>query len=43
MKRNPQLMGALKTIYEEELQRALDEDRDRASLRISPSYETYRS
>ena len=43
MKRNPHLMGALKTIFEEELQRALDEDRDRASLRISPSYETYRS
>ena len=43
MKRNPQPMGALKTIYEEEIQRALDEDRDRASLRISPSYETYRS
>tara|TARA_R110000796_G_scaffold5869_1_gene21489 strand:- start:940 stop:1824 length:885 start_codon:yes stop_codon:yes gene_type:complete len=43
MKRNPQLMGALKTIYEEEMQRAMDEDRDRASLRITPSLTSYRS
>jgi len=30
-------------VYEEEMQRAMDEDRDRASLRISPSYDYYRT
>ena len=43
MKRNPQMMGVLKQVYEEEMQRAMDEDRDRASLRISPSYAYYRT
>lgn len=43
MKRNPQMMGVLKQVYEEEMQRAMDEDRDRASLRISPSYDYYRT
>ena len=43
MKRNPQMMPMLKSVYEEEMQRAMDEDRDRASLRISPSYDYYRA
>ena len=43
MKRNPQMMGVLKQVYEEEMQRAMDEDRDRASLRISPSYDYFRT
>ena len=43
MKRNPQMMQMLKSVYEEEMQRAMDEDRDRASLRISPSYDYYRA
>ena len=43
IKRNPQMMGVLKQVYEEEMRRAMDEDRDRASLRISPSYDYYRT
>ena len=43
MKRNPGMMAVLKQVYEEEMQRAMDEDRDRASLRISPGYEYYRT
>ena len=43
MKRNPGMMAVLKQVYEEEMQRAMDEDRDRASLRISPGYEYYRN
>jgi hypothetical protein len=37
------MMAVLKQVYEEEMQRAMDEDRDRASLRISPGYEYYRN
>ena len=37
MKHNPGMMAVLKQ-GEEEMQRAMDEDRDRASLRISPGY-----
>ena len=40
MKKNPQMMGMLKSIYEEEMIRAMEEDRDRASFKISPP--TYR-
>ena len=36
MKKNPPLMGALKAVYEEEMIRAMEEDRDRASFKISP-------
>ena len=36
MKKNPQMMGALKAVYEEEMIRAMEEDRDRASFKISP-------
>jgi hypothetical protein len=43
MKRNPGMMAVLKQVYEEEMQRAMDEDRDRASLRISPGYQYYRN
>ena len=38
MKRAPQRIELLKAIYEEEFNRAMEEDRDRASLRISPSF-----
>ena len=40
MKKNPQMMGMLKSIYEEEMIRAMEEDRARASFKISPP--TYR-
>jgi hypothetical protein len=36
MKKNPQMMGMLKSVYEEEMIRAMEEDRDRASFKISP-------
>ena len=36
MKKNPQMMGPLKAVYEEEMIRAMEEDRDRASFKISP-------
>ena len=36
MKSSPQLMAPLKAIYEEEMLRAMEEDRDRASFKISP-------
>jgi hypothetical protein len=36
MKKNPQMMGPLKAVYEEEMLRAMEEDRDRASFKISP-------
>ena len=36
MKKNPQMMGPLKAVYEEEMIRAIEEDRDRASFKISP-------
>ena len=36
MKKNPPLMGTLKAVYEEEMIRAMEEDRDRASFKISP-------
>ncbi len=40
MKKNPQMMTMLKAVYEEEMIRAMEEDRDRASFKISPP--TYR-
>ena len=43
IKKAPDRIQLLKTLYEEEMQRAMDEDRDRASLRISPSYDYYRT
>ena len=36
MKKNPQMAGVLKVEYEESFARAADEDRDRASIHITP-------
>ena len=37
LKRAPERVQMLKAVYEEEMRRAIDEDRDRASFQISPS------
>ena len=42
MKRAPDRVQLLKASYEEELRRAMDEDRDRASFQITPSLRNYR-
>lgn len=42
IKRAPNRIQVLKAVYEEELERALSEDRDRASFNIAPSLEYYR-
>jgi hypothetical protein len=42
MKKAPDRVQLLKSVYEEEMQRAMDEDRDRASFRISPDLRNYR-
>ena len=42
MKRAPERLQILKPIYEEEMNRAMDEDRDRASFRVSPDLRNYR-
>ena len=42
LKRAPQRIQVLKSIYEEEFQRAAEEDRDRASFNVAPSFSTYR-
>ena len=42
VKRAPDRMQMLKAIYEEELNRAMDEDRDRASFRVAPDLRNYR-
>ena len=41
MKRAPQRIQVLKAVYDEELQRAFEEDRDRASFNVEP-YVAYR-
>ena len=41
MKRSPDRVQMLKAVYEEEINRAIDEDRDRSSFRISPSLKDY--
>ena len=41
MKRAPQRIQILKAVYDEELQRAFEEDRDRASFNVEP-YVAYR-
>ena len=41
IKRAPQRIEILKAIYEEEFNRAREEDRDRASLQITPSFSYY--
>jgi|TARA_R110000824_G_scaffold57241_2_gene155917 hypothetical protein len=43
VKRAPNKVQLLKTIYEEEFDRAMMEDRDRASFNITPSYMYFRS
>lgn len=41
IKRAPERIEILKAIYEEEFTRAMEEDRDRASLTITPGYSYY--
>ena len=43
MKRAPNRTQMLKAVYEEEFQRAMTEDRDRASVNVVPQYEYFRS
>jgi len=42
IKRAPDRLQMLKAIYEEEINRAMDEDRDRASFRVAPDLRNYR-
>ncbi len=41
LKKSPERVPLLKTVYEEEFKRAADEDRDRASLKLTPSRDYY--
>jgi hypothetical protein len=41
LKRAPEKVGMLKQLYEEEFQRALSQDEDRASLRVAPDLRGY--
>ena len=41
LKKAPERVALLKTVYEEEFKRAADEDRDRASLKLTPSRDYY--
>lgn len=43
LKRAPQRIQLLKAVYEEELERAMIEDRDRASFNVVPQYEYFRT
>ena len=43
MKRAPNRTQMLKAVYEEEFQRAMTDDRDRASFNVVPQYEYFRS
>ena len=42
IKRAPNRVQLLKAMYEEEMERALTEDRDRASFNVTPQYEYFR-
>lgn len=42
LKKSPQRVQMLKVVYEEEFQRASDEDEDRTSLKLQPSIEFLR-
>jgi len=42
VKRAPDRVQLLKSIYEEEFERAATEDRDRSSFNVVPKYEYYR-
>jgi hypothetical protein len=41
LKKAPERVALLKAVYEEEFKRAADEDRDRASLKLTPSRDYY--
>ena len=41
LKRAPEKVGMLKQLYEEEFQRALSQDEDRASFRVAPDLRGY--
>ena len=43
MKKAPQLTGQLKAIYDEEFNRAMSADEDRASFRVAPNLRNYNS
>jgi len=43
LKRAPEKVGMLKGLYEEEFQRALSQDEDRASFRVAPDLRNYNS
>ena len=43
LKRAPQRIQLLKAVYEEEFERAMTEDRDRASFNVVPQYEYFRT
>jgi hypothetical protein len=43
LKRAPERTQLLKVVYEEEFQRAADEDEDRVSLKLQPSIQYLRS
>ena len=43
MKRAPSRIQLLKAVYEEEFERAMQEDRDRASFNVVPQYQYFRS
>jgi hypothetical protein len=42
LKRAPDRIQVLKALYEEEFQRALEEDRDRSSFNVAPNLRSYR-
>jgi hypothetical protein len=43
LKRAPEKVGMLKQLYEEEFERAMTEDRDRASFNVVPQYQYFRT
>ena len=43
IKRSPNRTQMLKAMYEEEFERAMTEDRDRASFNVVPQYEYFRT
>ena len=43
LKKSPDRMQMLKAVYDEEITRAMDEDRERASFRVAPSLRSYRN
>jgi len=43
LKKAPDRMQMLKAVYDEEITRAMDEDRERASFHIAPSLRSYRN